>query len=56
MCPACIATTAFLIASAISSGGAAAVLVSKLQVKSYARKMLEEPNEKEKTWEPRTSK
>lgn len=31
MCPACMATTALLIASAVSSGGVAAVLVNKLR-------------------------
>lgn len=56
MCPACIATTAFLIASAISSGGVAAVLANRFRVKSKARKMLEISSEKEKTWEPRMSK
>ena len=56
MCPACVAMTAFLIASAVSSGGVAAVLVNKLRVKSHARKMLDGLNEKEKTWEPRMSK
>jgi hypothetical protein len=53
MCPACLATTAMLMASAVSAGGAAAVLVNKLRVKEIARKILmfrvvEEKNLKEK--------
>ncbi len=55
MCPACLATTAILIASAVSSGGAAAVLVNKLRAKEIARNIfVKQP--KEKTWEPHTSK
>lgn len=33
MCPACMTTTAMSIASAVSTGGIAAVLVNKLQSK-----------------------
>ena len=55
MCPACIATTAMLIASAVSAGGVTAVLVNKLGVKEIARNIfVRQP--KEKTWEPHTSK
>jgi|GEM_PF-2095081 len=39
MCPACIATTAMLITSAVSAGGVAAVLVNKLRWKEIAKKM-----------------
>jgi|HubBroStandDraft_6_1064221.scaffolds.fasta_scaffold51800_3 uncharacterized protein YoaH (UPF0181 family) len=38
MCPACIAATAMLIASAVSTGGAAAVLANKLRWKKIATK------------------
>lgn len=39
MCPACMATTAMLIASAVSSGGVMAVLANKLRWKEIATKM-----------------
>ncbi len=55
MCPACMATTAMLIASAVSTGGVVAVLVNKLRVKGIARRMFGS-QEKEKTWERHTSK
>jgi len=55
MCPACMATTAMLIASAVSTGGVAAVLVNKLRVKETARKLFGR-QQKEKTWEQHTSK
>ncbi len=51
MCPACMAATAMLIASAVSSGGVAAVLVTKLRAKGMARKMSENRNPKEEKWE-----
>lgn len=56
MCPACMATTAMLIASAVSSGGAAAVVVNKLRAKRIARKMLRGPKPKEERWLRRMSK
>jgi len=55
MCPACIATTAMLIASAVSTGGVAAVVANKLFAKKMVSKMFRN-QEKENTWEPRTSK
>ena len=55
MCPACIATTAMLIASAVSAGGVAAVLANKLHAKEIAGKIFRS-YEKEKTWEQHTSK
>ena len=55
MCPACIATTAMLIASAVSTGGVAAVVANKLFAKKTVAKMFRN-QEKEKTWEQRTSK
>jgi len=39
MCPACIATTAMLIASAVSAGGVTAVLANKLFAKKISRNM-----------------
>jgi len=39
MCPACIATTAVLITSAVSAGGVAAVLANKLRWKEIATKL-----------------
>ena len=56
MCPACMATTAILIASAVSSGGVAAVVVNKLRAKRIARRVLRRLEAKEKSWERRTSK
>lgn len=56
MCPACIATTAMLILSAVSSGGAAAVMVNKFRVKEHSKRMLDGQNQKEKTWAQPTSK
>jgi hypothetical protein len=55
MCPACMATTAMLIASAVSTGGVMAVLADKLFGKAIARKIFLK-SEKEKTWEQPTSK
>ena len=55
MCPACLATTAILIASAVSSGGVAAVLANKFFGKAITGKIFES-SEKEKTWEQPTSK
>jgi hypothetical protein len=37
MCPACMATTAMLIASAVSTGGLLAVLANKLRAREIAR-------------------
>ena len=51
-----MATTAMLIASAVSSGGAAAVVVNKLRVKRITRKMLWSNKPKEEKWQQRTSK
>ena len=51
MCPACMAATAMLIASAVSSGGVAAVVVTKLRAKGMARKRSESRNPKEEKWE-----
>lgn len=55
MCPACIATTAMLIASAVSTGGVAAVLVNKIPVKEIAGKLFRR-EQKEKIWAQHTSK
>jgi hypothetical protein len=55
MCPACLATTAILIASAVSSGGVMAVAANKLFGKAIAGKIFVK-SEKEKTWEQPTSK
>jgi hypothetical protein len=60
MCPACLATTAMLIASAVSTGGVAAVLANKLLAlsgMSLANSSVEKANQKEEIWEKqRTSK
>jgi hypothetical protein len=60
MCPACLATTAMLIASAVSSGGVVAVLGNKLLAMSgnrSAKSSMEKANQKEEAWEQqRTSK
>jgi hypothetical protein len=55
MCPACIATTAMLIASAVSTGGVTAVVANKLFGKTIAGRIFVK-SEKEKTWEQPTSK
>jgi len=55
MCPACLATTAMLIASAVSTGGAVAVLARKLHAKEIVTKMFQRL-QKESPWEPHTSK
>ena len=56
MCPACIAT-AMLIASAVSTGGVAAVVVNKLRAKQIARNLFVKRNQREESWDkPRTSK
>lgn len=54
MCPACMATTAMLIASAVSTGGVVAVLANKLRAKEITRMFGRQ--QKEKTWEQHTSK
>jgi len=63
MCPACIATTAMLIASAVSAGGVTAVLANKLRAirgipgntKNFG--VSANQNQKEEPWEKqRTSK
>ena len=41
MCPACMATTAMLIASAVSAGGVAAVLANKLRWKYITAKLFQ---------------
>jgi hypothetical protein len=55
MCPACLATTAMLIASAVSTSGVAAVVANKLFAKRLVTKIFRS-QEKEKTWEQHTSK
>jgi len=57
MCPACMATTAVLIASAISTGGAAAVLANKIRAAwEKGPKDFKDPKPKEEAWQQRTSK
>ena len=61
MCPACMATMAMLIASAVSTGGVAAVLANKLRAISSAwrntKNFVESTNQEEETWDKqRTSK
>jgi len=54
MCPACMAATAMLIASAVSTGGVAAVVVSKLLAPKGGKNLSESPkrtNQKEERWE-----
>jgi len=54
MCPACLATTALLIASAVSSGGVAAVLVNKLRARRGEKSLQEDSKQikhKEEVWE-----
>jgi uncharacterized protein YoaH (UPF0181 family) len=49
MCPVCIATTALLITSAVSSGGATAVVVNKLRTKEIAKNIFVK-RQKEESW------
>jgi len=56
MCPACMATTALLIASAVSSGGVTAAVINKLRAKRIARKMLWSNKPKEEKWQQRMSR
>lgn len=54
MCPACMATVALLIGSAVSSGGVAAVVASKLLAPKGAKNLarcLKQKNQKEELWE-----
>lgn len=54
MCPACMAATAMLIASAVSTGGVAAVMVSKLLAPEGEKSLASCPkgkNQKEEAWE-----
>ncbi len=46
MCPACLASAALMIASVMSTGRLAAVVVKKVGAKNGAKK----PNSKEETW------
>ena len=61
MCPACMATTAMLIASAVSAGGVVAVLANRLRSISgtpgNTENFVGSTNQEEETWEQqRTSK
>jgi hypothetical protein len=64
MCPACMATTAMLIASAVSAGGVTAVLANKLRAfswmsgeRGHRKDFVESTNQEEETWDKqRTSK
>jgi hypothetical protein len=48
MCPACIATTAMLIASAVSAGGVTAVLANKLFAKKVSRNIFRDQRAEKK--------
>lgn len=50
MCPACLASAALIIASVMSTGGLAAVVVRKLGAKNGAKGFCPNPNPKEETW------
>lgn len=51
MCPACIASTAFMIAGVISTGGLTALLAKKLGTKRGKNKSSQNTNPKEESWE-----
>jgi len=51
MCPACVASAAFLIACVMSTGGLTAVVMNKLGGKSSAKESVQRSNPKEKSWE-----
>ena len=50
MCPACIASAAWLITSVISTGGLTALAVKKLGAKQSTEKSFQNPNHKEEPW------
>jgi hypothetical protein len=51
MCPACIASAATMIASGVSTGGLAALVMKKLGAKNGTKKSVLDSNPKEETWE-----
>jgi len=55
MCPACMAATALMIASAVTTGGAAALVVNKIRAAGRAENA-KDRKAKEEPWEQHTSK
>jgi hypothetical protein len=50
MCPACLASAALMIGSAISAGGLTALVLNKLAASFGAKKSIQKQNSKEETW------
>lgn len=48
MCPACIASTALIVAGATSGGGLAALVARRLRANVRAKRNSKQPNSKEK--------
>ena len=48
MCPACIASTALIVAGATSGGGLAALVATRLRVNARTKKTRTQPHSKEK--------
>ena len=51
MCPFCIATTALMAASVVSTGGVTAFVMKKLAAKGSTKEFVQNPNPKEERWE-----
>jgi len=49
MCPACMASAAWVVAGITSAGGLSALVVKKLRAKTSAKKIRALPNPKEKS-------
>jgi hypothetical protein len=49
MCPACIATAAWVVAGVSSAGGLSALAVKKIRAKTSAKKILTQSQSKEKS-------
>ena len=49
MCPACIASTALIVAGATSGGGLAALVATRLRANARAKKIRTQPNSKERS-------
>jgi hypothetical protein len=50
MCPACVASAAWMIAGVLSTGGVTALMVKKLGAKFGTKKSVQKQNPKEETW------
>jgi hypothetical protein len=51
MCPACIGGVALMIAGVVSAGGLTAVVMNRLGAKKGTKKLVQNPNPKEESWQ-----